>query len=254
MAVVTAHASWRERYLARQELFRTQQLAALKTSIQSALIVTAAALFVMLVLSWSPAVLLFPAIGWLSPAVRAYRLRELRPEPVDQMRLLAAVKLPSGEVLVFDQHGHGVDELCGPYEPLKDEVVTELGLSGRFFTVDGSTTHYWEGGSADSGYSTPRLDVTLRVVETAAADWAAGARSGELVGQATWTPGATTWSPQREDIWLLIRDAALRPSPARSEPRSATRRRDSPPPSVFAADRDDHVEVAAVRLGNLWFS
>ena len=166
--------------------------------------------YVLLFASWPAAVLVSPGIAWLVALYRLYEVRDVTPKSLADVRLNAAVTLPSGVVLVFDRHGHPIDELSGPHAAVKDLVIHEMAPAGKFFTIEASSTPEMWTGTGDYG-SSQRLprEVTLRAFESHSADWAGRALAGHPAGQATWVPEVPNWTPGPADIWLVIRDAAL---------------------------------------------
>ena len=173
--------------------------------------------YVLLFASWPAAVLVSPGIAWLVALYRLYEVRDVTPESLADVCSRrtgkadpAAVTSPSGVVLVFDRHGHPIDELSGPHATVKDLVIHEMAPAGKFFTIEASSTPEMWTGTGDYG-SSQRLprEVTLRAFESHSADWAGRALAGHPAGQATWVPEVPNGTPGPADIWLVIRDAAL---------------------------------------------
>ena len=134
---------------------------------------------------------------------------------------IAAVTLPSGDVVVFDRVGHVLNQARGPSESLKESISRDVGTSGRYFRVIGETTAggsvRWEGSTSD--YLPGRLrweneiQVEFTAIECTGNAWLAGGLEGQPAGRASFLvdrkhPLAVTL----EDVWTLVRDAALRAS------------------------------------------
>jgi hypothetical protein len=133
----------------------------------------------------------------------------------DRAYATSAATLPSGRVLIFDQRGAVVEE--GIFESVKHRVFKDLLAEGRFFFIHLETEPFWEGTNAGHGDGTgggfvPFFQMRVTAIQTTAAEWLDGGKTGQPVAWATFVwPASGKRDLPPSDVWKLIREIVLAP-------------------------------------------